>query len=68
MPYWSLFPLGRPPLYVRIKCEKLNGFLALKSLPLPALNAVVLTKPGAVRPVEDHLFPAFLPGLRHETT
>jgi len=38
------------------ECEKLNGILAMNSIPLPALNAVVLTKPGAVRPDLNHLF------------
>lgn len=33
------------------------------NVPLHAKITVVLTKPGAVRPAEDH---RFLPGLRHE--
>ncbi len=41
--------------------KNLNGILNLKSIPLPALNAVMLTRPGAVRPESDHPFPAFCP-------
>jgi hypothetical protein len=40
--------------------------LAFNALLLPTLKEVKLTKPGAVRPDSDQLFPGILPGLCHE--
>ncbi len=49
--------------------ENLNGILVLNSIPLPALKAVALTQPGAVRPDLDNDLSGILqPGLRHETS
>jgi len=49
--------------------KNLNGILAVNSIPLPALKAVALTQPGAVRPDldNDHLS-GIQAGLRHETS
>ena len=46
---------------MQMDLKKLNGILGMKSIPLPALNPVVLTRPGAVRPEWNHPFPALCP-------
>jgi len=45
----------------QMELENLNGILSKKSILLPPFNAVMLTRPGAVRPESDHPFPAFCP-------
>ena len=44
-----------------MKLENLNGILSKKSILLPPFNAVMLTRPGAVRPESDHPLPGICP-------